>query len=139
MNQNQNQGFFPPLFPPPFCYDDLDLLINYQSPIPGPPGPPGPPGSLADLPVTLIDATTYTPNADEYFLGVIIDSPCTITLPAGTLGKVYVIKDSVGDANINNITINTTASTIDGLASYIININWASVTLIYNGIEWNVI
>ena len=142
LNQSQSQ------FVPPFI-DDRDLFISYRSfGPPGPPGPPGPqgpigpqgpPGTLADVPVTLVDATTYTPTVDEYFLGVIYDGAVTITLPAGTLGKVYVIKDSIGDSNTNPITIVATASTIDGLVSYILNIDWSSVTLVYNGIEWNVV
>jgi hypothetical protein len=54
------------------------------------------------------------------------------------VGKVYVIKDSVGDANTNPITVVTTGSSIDGQPNYILNIDWASIALIYNGIEWNV-
>lgn len=132
--------------------DDCDLFIN--STVVGPAGPPGPPGpagpqgepgpqgpagSLADVPVTLIDEATYTPNATEYFLGVIYDGAVAIILPAGTLGKVYVVKDAVGDANANPITITATASTIDGQATYILNTDWGSISLIYNGIEWNVV
>ena len=147
----------PPVYAPvvaPFV-DDSDIFINSNivGP-PGPTGPPGPPGpqgpqgepgpqgpagSLADVPVTLIDEPTYTPNADEYFLGVIYDGAVTITLPAGTLGKVYVVKDAVGDANANPITVTTTGSTIDGQANYVMNTDWGSISLIYNGIEWNVI
>lgn len=138
--------FNPPC--PPFI-DDRDLSINYRPP--GPPGPPGPqgpqgpegpqgpPGTISDVPVTLIDQATYTPTVDEYFLGVIYDGTVTITLPVSTTGKVYIIKDAVGDAETNPITINTTSSTIDNLASYTLNIDWSSVTLVYNGIEWNVV
>ena len=129
--------------------DDRDLLIN--SNVVGPPGPPGPPGpigpegpqgpagSLADVPVTLVDSATYTPDFNEYFLGVIYDQAVTITLPAGTVGKIYVIKDAVGDANTNPITVVATGSTIDNLASYVMDTPWGSIDLIYNGIEWNVV
>jgi hypothetical protein len=141
---------FAPIYPvcSPIISDD-DIFIN--SNIVGPPGPPGPPGpegpigpqgpagSLADVPVTLIDEPTYTPDATEYFLGVIYDGAVTITLPAGTLGKVYVVKDSIGDANTNPITVTTTGSTIDSLANYVMNTPWGSISLIYNGIEWNVV
>jgi len=141
----------PPLPVCPLPVDDLDLLINYNTCQPGPPGPPGPqgpqgevgpqgpPGSLSDLPVTLIDQSTYTANTDEYFLGVIYDGSTVVTLPAGTLGKVFVIKDSAGDATANPITVQATGSTIDGETSYVLNSDWASIGLIYNGIEWNVI
>jgi len=150
--------FIPPMLPPvcpppiPGYINDADIFIN--SSIVGPPGPPGPPGpagppgppgtqgpagSLADVPVTLIDEPTYTPDAAEYFLGVIYDGTVTITLPAGTLGKVYVVKDAVGDANTNPITVTTTGSTIDGQVNYVMNTPWGSISLIYNGIEWNVV
>lgn len=148
--------FIPPMLPP-VCLpppvsgyiNDADIFIN--SSVVGPPGPPGPPGpqgpvgpqgpagSLAAVPVTLIDEAAYSPSATEYFLGVIYDGTVTITLPAGTLGKVYVVKDAVGDANTNPITVVTTGSTIDSLISYVMNTDWGSISLIYNGIEWNVI
>ena len=145
-NQYQALPFIPPYI------DDLDLSIKYIAPgIPGPPGPPGPqgpvgpegpqgpPGTVANIPVTLVDEATYTPTTDEYFLGIIYDGAVTVTLPAATAGKVYVVKDAVGDAQTNPITIVATASTIDGAANYILNIDWSSVTLVYNGIEWNVV
>ena len=145
--QNQYMPFTQPCpFP---LIDDRDLCIDYRPP--GPPGPPGPhgpvgpegpqgpPGTLANVPVTLIDEATYTPTLDEYFLGIIYDGSVTVTLPAGTLGKVFIVKDAVGDAETNPITINTTGSSIDGLGSYTLNIDWSSVTLVYNGIEWNVV
>ncbi len=136
---------------PPLVLDDLDLLINYNnSSQPGPPGPPGPqgpqgepgpqgpPGTLADLPVTLIDTNTYSATAEEYFLGVIADGGCIVTLPSGTTGKVFIIKDSIGDATANPITVQGTGSTIDGESTYVLDSDWASIGLIYNGIEWNV-
>jgi hypothetical protein len=136
--------FAPPICFPPISYEDNDLFINIgQAGQPGPPGPQGPagpqgpPGSLADLPVTLIDTATYSATVDEYFLGVITDTPCTITLPAGTLGKAFIIKDSVGDSSTNNITI--VGSTIDGQASYVLKTDWSSIGVVYNGIEWNVV
>ena len=134
----QAQGLFP--IQPIYGSDD-DITVNF-CPIPGPPGPAGPPGpqgppgSLSDVPVTLIDEATYVPSATEYFLGVIFDGQVTVTLPAGTLGKVYIVKDSVGDAQANPITV---TGSIDGLTSYVINVDWASVTLVYNGIEWNIV
>lgn len=146
MGQTQKLTFIPNYV------DDLDLSIRcVTTTLPGPPGPPGPEGppgppgptgpagTVANVPVTLVDADTYVPTADEYFLGVIYDGAVTITLPASTTGKVYIIKDAVGDAQANPITIAATGSTIDTLATYTLNINWSSVTLVFNGIEWNVV
>jgi hypothetical protein len=143
----------PPVAPcsPPPLLEDNDLFINYNGGMLGPPGPPGPPGpqgpegpqgppgTLANVPVTLIDDPTYNATVDEYFLGVIYDGTVTINLPAGTLGKVFIVKDSVGAANTNPITITATSSTIDIQPSYTLNTDWGSISLIYNGIEWNVV
>jgi len=148
LGQMQSQ-MLPPIFPIfPFVPDhDLFINSNIVGP-PGPPGPPGPigpegpqgpPGTVANVPATLVDAAIYVPTVDEYFLGVIFNGAVTITLPASTTGKVYIIKDAVGDAQANPITIAATGSTIDTLASYILNIDWSSVTLVFNGIEWNVV
>jgi hypothetical protein len=162
----QNRGSLPPPFPVPWLTPGF-ALPQYQ-PMPpsdicdivdfdpvnivyGPPGPPGPPGpqgpqgpkgdtgSLANVPVTLVDEATYSPTVDEYFLGVIYNNTVTITLPVGVVGKCYVVKDSVGDASTNPITVTTTGSTIDGEASYVLDSDWSSIGLIYNGIEWNVV
>jgi len=151
LGQMQSQ-LLPPIFPIfPFVPDhDLFINSNIVGPIgptgpagpvgpTGPIGPTGPAGTFTDVPVTLIDAATYAALTTEYFLGVIYNGAVTITLPAGTLGKVYVIKDSVGDANTNPITVVTTGSTIDSLASYVMNTPWGSISLVYNGIEWNVV
>lgn len=144
----------PVLIPPPMaphidCVDPLTIMYAPPGP-PGPAGPPGPPGpagppgpqgpagSLADVPVTLIDADVYAALNTEYYLGVINDAATTITLPAGTVGKVFVVKDAAGGASTNPITVTTTGSTIDGLPSYTIDLDWGSIGLVYNGIEWNV-
>ena len=153
MGQSQSQSQGLPFIPN--YIDGLDLSIRCITVgTPGPPGPAGPPGppgpegpigptgpagTVANVPVTLVDAATYVPTADEYFLGVIFNGAVTITLPASLTGKVYIIKDAVGDAQANTITIAATGSTIDSLASYTLNIDWSSITLVFNGIEWNVV
>jgi hypothetical protein len=131
--------------------DDCDLFINSNiSNVVGPPGPPGPPGpegpigpqgppgSLADVPVTLINTPTYSTDFNEYFLGVIYAGAVTITLPAGTIGKVYVVKDVVGDANTNPITVQGTAQNVDaGTAT--INVPFGSITVVFNGSNWSIV
>ena len=143
-----------PMLPPPLMpIIDKDFFIN-NSLIIGPPGPQGPQGpegpqgpigpqgpsgTVADVPVTLIDADTYNPALTEYYLGIIYNGSVTITLPVGTLGKVFVIKDAVGDCNANPITITTTGETIDSETTYVLNTDWGAISIIYNGIEWNVV
>lgn len=53
-------------------------------------------------------------------------------------GRVITIIDGKGDANTNNITITPAAGNINGAASYVINVAYRSVTLAYNGTEWNI-
>lgn len=64
----------------------------------------------------------------------------TVNLPASPLpGKRIVIKDGKGDAATNNITITPAAGTIDGAATLVLNTNYGRASLVYNGVEWNVI
>jgi len=151
-NQNQNQGFFPPIFPlvcpPPICFDDLDYFINYQSPIPGPPGPPGPagpqgpvgpPGIPGLVPVTDVIGPTYTALSTDYFLCVLTNAPVTITLPTGITGTVYIIKDCFGDAVNNPITVQGTGGQLVDGSTATVNTNFGSVTVVFNGVDWSVV
>jgi hypothetical protein len=76
-------------------------------------------------------------------VGTTVTAP-TITLPPGSttgaatnFGKVYIIKDSVGTAATRNITITPgSPSTIDGQMSLVISINYGSVTLFCDGMNY---
>ena len=62
----------------------------------------------------------------------------TITpLASPTKGQMHRIKDSVGSAATNNITITPSGKNIDGAASKIINTNYGSIDIVYNGTEWS--
>lgn len=56
-------------------------------------------------------------------------------------GQEYVIKDSTGAAATHNITVSGTDSgkNIDGATTFVMNVNYGILTLIYNGVQWNVI
>lgn len=96
--------------------------------------PPIPPGNL---PVTDVIAD-YTALAADYFLCVLTVAPVTVTLPIGVLGKVYIIKDCGGNANLAPITIQGTGQNVDsGTAT--INAPFGSVTVVFNGIDWSII
>lgn len=149
--QNQNQGFFPPLFPPPFCIDDLDLLINYQSPIPGPPGPPGPagspgpqgpagqPGTPGIVPVTDVVTAEYTALTTDYFLCVLTIAQVVITLPPGILGTVYIIKDCSGNASPSSpIIVQGTGQNVD-IGTATISTGFGSITVVFNGVDWSIV
>lgn len=66
-------------------------------------------------------------------------SATTITLPSSrTAGQIHVIKDGRGDARTNNITVAGNGANIDGVSSRVINLNYAWVSLVWNGTQWNV-
>jgi Collagen triple helix repeat (20 copies) len=154
---------FTSTFPVPT--DDIDIINYTSGGLPGPPGPPGPPGepgpqgpqgiqgpqgptgaqgpvgpqgpagTLTNVPVTLIDSDTYTANSTEYFLGVIYAGATSITLPASTSGKTFVVKDVNGTANTNPITV---SGPIDNQPSYTLNVPYGSITLVYTGTTWSI-
>lgn len=63
-----------------------------------------------------------------------------VNLPSGaSLGLIYDIKDGDGTASSGNITVDGNGATIDGEASFALDVNYASYTFVYNGTEWNLI
>lgn len=69
-----------------------------------------------------------------------VPGPSTVNLPAvPQIGRLYTIKDGTGDASINNITIVPGTGTIDGDPSISIAADYAAVTVIFDGTDWNVI
>lgn len=151
MYQSQMQSqFLPfpvlPVFPP--YIDDCDLFIN--STVIGPPGPPGPPGPVGPVgpagppgtpglvPVTLVTTTPFAPTLTDYYLAVNVAAPSSISLPAALTGTVYIIKDISGLASTNSIIVTATTN-IDGAVSALINTDYGSITLIFNGTEWSIV
>lgn len=64
----------------------------------------------------------------------------TVTLGAAQDGVEIYLKDTVGSAFTNNITVNTNdASTIDGSASVMITTNYGALTLIRIGNNWVIV
>lgn len=62
-----------------------------------------------------------------------------LTSPASTFTQVVIIKDGKGDAATNNLTITPTSGTIDGAASYVLSVNYASVECHFDGTNWWII
>lgn len=80
-------------------------------------------------------------SASDYFVS--IDSSggsITVTLPSGAAtGKVYYVKDGVGSAVVNAITIETAgAELIDGAATFVMNTPYQSIGVIFNGTNWEI-
>lgn len=69
-----------------------------------------------------------------------VGAATTLNLPANpSIGDYYTIKDGKGDAGANNITVTPAAGNIDGGGTYVMNTNYQSVTVVYNGTQWNII
>jgi hypothetical protein len=104
----------------------------------GPTGTPGPPGTPGLIPTTIVAISPFTATLTDYYLAVAVPIPTSIILPVSPTGTVFIIKDVEGDAAINPITI-TASTTIDGAASATINSPYGSITLVFNGAEWNIV
>ena len=90
--------------------------------------------------LTTPGAYPYTALTTDYMILVDTSAARTINLMASpTTGTQLVIKDNVGSAAANNITITPNAGNIDGAASASINTNYGSMTIVYNGTQWNII
>ncbi len=74
------------------------------------------------------------------FINKASGSPTIVTLYSSPpIGATHVIKDARGDAGLNNITVQSATSTIDGQASFVLRVNYAAIWLVFNGVEWSVI
>ncbi len=85
-------------------------------------------------------AYPYTTLSTDALILVDTSSARTINLVASpNIGMYYMIKDNVGSAITNHITIVPAAGNIDGSATYSIITAFGFVQLIYNGTQWNVV
>lgn len=70
----------------------------------------------------------------------LIGSPTLVNLPRfPSMGRRVQIIDDLGDASINSITINGRGNLINGSTTALIIQDFGSATLVFNGIQWNVI
>lgn len=107
--------------------------------------------SVANAPLTTVArqlrvqaATTATFAADGSTDVVICRRVGTIavTLPTPVAtGRRVIVTDAGGNASTNNITITPASGTISGGASYVLNLNHASVTLVWDATntDWIVV
>lgn len=90
--------------------------------------------------ITTPGAYPYTTVPQDGLIKVDTSSARTIIpLASPTTGQKHIIKDTVGSAAANNITITPSGKNIDGAASATININYGSATIVYTGTEWSFI
>jgi hypothetical protein len=70
-----------------------------------------------------------------YVVKLTVAGPASMILPASPVaGLQMTIKDGKGDANTNNITIS--GGTIDGLSTYVMATSRQSVSVTYDGTQW---
>lgn len=90
-------------------------------------------------------AISYSVLVTDYIVAVTDNSAArTISLPntGVATGQVFIVKDAAGTAaSANNITVNVTGGvkTIDGATSQIINTNYGSLTVYYNGTNYFIV
>lgn len=94
--------------------------------------------------ITALDNTDspYTVlGTDQYLSCNVSAGVLTIDLPdAPATGRVFSIKDSGGNSNVNNITVTTTGGTvtIDGATTFVINSIYEAIDVIFNGTSYEV-
>ena len=92
-------------------------------------------------PVTVTDVTAdYTALSTDYFLCVeVTTAQIVITLPIGTLGTVYIIKDCTGNASPTTpIIVQGTGQNVD-IGTATINTSFGSISVIFNGTDWSIV
>lgn len=102
-------------------------------------GLPGTSILVENLLPTKLTVTTNSASVDQYAQEVYVNpspaGPTSLTLVAANTtnkGRKITIIDEKGDAQTNNITISPSSGTINGAASYVINLNAGTVTLVSN-------
>lgn len=83
----------------------------------------------------LVTTSSYTTHLWDYYLGVNYNGAVAITLTTTNLARdrIIIFKDQSGAAATNNITITPASGTIDGKANFVMNSNYQSITLKFDG------
>lgn len=89
-----------------------------------------------------VNTTPYNAVNIDYYLAVDASgSPITINLPnTTTIGRVFTVKDYLGQANINNINVTTPGGTVlfDGFTLYTLNAQYQSANFIFDGTNYQI-
>lgn len=92
------------------------------------------------LAYTNVNASPYVVAANDEYLGVDVSvAPITLQFPnAPSTGRVFIVKDFGGFAATNNITLTSVGGAIgfDGSLSYVMNTNYQSVQLLFDGTNY---
>ena len=90
-------------------------------------------GSGSSINVLLVN-DDYTASIEDYYIGALKDK-IVITLPLGTIGKVFIIKNQV----LGNIKVQGTGGELLDSASVKTLGNNASLIAVFDGFRWNLI
>jgi hypothetical protein len=91
-------------------------------------------GGGSELINVKLTSTNYTATATDYYIGGTTGG-ITITLPAGIVGKVYVVKNQ---ASSGNITVKGTGQNLDQSGDKTLGGN-ASLIAVFDGTRWNLV
>lgn len=81
----------------------------------------------------------YTATANDEYIGVDSANLVTITLPTGTAGRVYYVKDEFGPGFGKINIVGTGGQQIDKANTYTINVPFQGVTAVFRGTSWHLI
>lgn len=89
---------------------------------------------------TSVSNVDYTVQLTDYLITyAALTAPRTVTLPSPATvvpNRFYIIKDQVGAAGTNNITVISASGLINGRSSYVINTNKGYAWFYTNGTNW---
>lgn len=94
----------------------------------------------ANEPVTIITDNSSISESDSIVVSrPTVNQPVSVTIPTGQInGRRIIIKDGKGITENFALTI-TSTDLIDGQPNLVIQENYASVTIIFDGTTWNII
>lgn len=91
---------------------------------------------------SVANASPYVVQADDYYITVDTSTiPITIQLPdAPTQYQVFIIKDSPGNASVNNISVTTVSGVllIDAGTTFTMNTDYQAIQVVYSGFGYEV-
>ncbi len=99
---------------------------------------PNPPSATG---ATFTSGSSVTMTTNYLTINKTVGSATAVTLPVSpsTWTFVYIIKDQKGDCATNNITVTPSSGTIDGAASFVMNVNRMSASFLFDGTNYSVI
>jgi hypothetical protein len=88
--------------------------------------------------VTAAGDITVSATDDIIVVKKTVGAATAVNLPAGVLGRALVVKDGKSDAGTNNITITPAAGNIDGATTFVMNVDKQAITIVYDGVQWEI-